>query len=369
MRIIPLFLVLLQMPLTFAGSGVAAEPVALVLSGFEPDKIDVAVEKGVNYLIRVQNRTGYFQDKSKSKEVALTALALMALASVGHMPSDYTPEGKSMERGLNYILRPGDRSRDTQGGYFGRRDNSDMYGHGIITLALTEFLGMGKDKTQDNLIRDRAIRAIKVILASQKVRKSNPKYVGGWRYKPDAHDSDLSVSVWQLMALRSANNAGLQVPREAIEQAVTYLRHSYYSQRDRQGRPLKTVSGFGYQPGGSPSFAMTAAGMLALQVAGAYNLPEVQGAGKWLLNRELSYGESYFFYGGYYYSQAMKKMGGEYAAHARQTVETILLNEQSEDGAWLGGNDKEKGMGRVYGTSFAILCLSVKHGFLPIYQD
>jgi len=362
-----LLLFLIFVALAAPSSG--AEPAA-VLPEFQKDKVDIAVEKGVNYLVRVQNRTGYFQDKGKSKEVALTALALMAMASVGNMPSDYTPQGKAMERGLNYILRPGDMSRDTLGGYFGRRDSSDMYGHGIVTLALTEFLGMGKDKAQDNLIRDRAIRGIKVILEAQKARKNNPKFVGGWRYSPTSSDSDLSVSVWQLMALRSAYNAGIHVPPEAIQQAVAYLRRSYFSERDRQtGRPLRPVSGFSYTPGSSPSFAMTAAGMLALQVVGAYNLPEVEGAGKWLLNQNLTYQESYFFYGGYYYSQGMRKLGGEYAEHARRTIETILLNNQQDDGSWLAGNGKEGGLGKVYGTSFAILCLSVKHGFLPIYQD
>ena len=114
---------------------------------------------------------------------------------------------------------------------------------------------------------------------------------------------------------------------------------------------------------------MTAAGMLALQVVGAYNLPEVEGAAKWLLNQNLTYKESYFFYGSYYYSQGLKKMGGEYADHARRTIETILLSNQQDDGAWLAGNGKEGGLGKVYSTSFAILCLSVKHGFLPIYHD
>lgn len=350
----------------------AAEPSA-TLPELAPDKVDLAVQKGVSYLIQNQNRTGYFQEKSirsLSKTLALTSLSLMALASVGHMPSDYTAEGKSMERGLNFILRPGDNSRDILGGYFGKRDGSQMYGHGITTLALTELLGMGKDRAQDNLIRDRSIRGIKVILKAQKARKSDRKFLGGWRYSPTSNDSDLSVSVWQLMALRSANNAGLQVPPDAIKHAVGYLRRSYYSQRDNHtGRPLRTVSGFGYMPDRSPSYAMTAAGMLALQVVGGYRLPEVEGAAKWLLNRDLGYDEDYFFYGSYYYSQAMKKQGGEYAKHARRLIETVLLSKQQSDGSWIGGNPKEEKMGRVYGTAFAILCLSVKHGFLPIYQD
>ena len=350
-----------------AAAPAAARPVA---PEFQEDKVDVAVDKGIAFLVRNQERTGYFMDKERGKqqELAKTALALMAFASVGHMPADYTPEGRAMDRGLNIILRPGDRNAATSG-YYGSRDASSMYGHGIVTLALTEFMGMGKDRVQDKLIRDRSMAALDVILRAQQVKKHNPRFQGGWRYQPTATDSDLSVSVWQVMALRSGNNAGISIPQNAINGAAVYLRRSYYSARDNLGRPTKPVSGFGYQPGSAPNFPMTSAGLLALQVIGAHRLPEVEGAGKWLLQQKISYEDSYFFYGGYYYCQAMKKLGGEYASTARQTMEAILLANQDEDGSWTGGNSKEQNLGRIYSTALGILCLSVKYGHLPIYQD
>jgi len=362
-----LLLLLAQSVCLNAAGPVGAMPVA---AEYQKDKVDTAVERAITFLVRNQDRTGYFMDKERGKEqeLAKTALALMAFAAVGHMPADYTPEGRAMDRGLNAILRPGDRNSATSG-YFGSRDSSSMYGHGIVTLALTEFLGMGKDRTQDSLIRDRSMRAIDVILKAQQVKKHHPRYQGGWRYKPNATDADLSVSAWQVMALRSANNAGISVPQHAINGAAVYLRRSYFSSRDNLGRPTKSISGFGYQPGGAPNFAMTSAGLLALQVIGAYRLPEVEGAGKWLLQKKVTYQDSYFFYGGYYYCQAMKKLGGEYATTARQTMEAILLQEQVADGSWIGGNGKERNLGRVYSTALGVLCLSVKYGYLPIYQD
>lgn len=360
-------LLLIGFTLSLSAAERAVVPVA---PEYQKDKVDVAVERAIAFLVRNQDRTGYFMDKERGKEqeVAKTALALMAFAAVGHMPADYTPEGRAMDRGLNVILRPGNRESATSG-YFGNRDSSSMYGHGIVTLALTEFLGMGKDRTQDNLIRDRSMRALDVILKAQQVKKHNPRYQGGWRYKPTATDADLSVSAWQVMALRSANNAGINIPQNAINGAALYLRRSYHSGRDNLGRPTKRISGFGYQPGGAPNFAMTSAGLLALQVIGAYRLPEVEGAGKWLLQQKVTYEDNYFFYGGYYYCQAMKKLGGEYANTARQTMEAILLKNQNEDGSWIGGNDKEKNLGRIYSSALGVLCLSVKYGYLPIYQD
>ena len=46
--------------------------------------------------------------------------------------------------------------------------------------------------------------------------KDSPADRGGWRYIHDLDDvdSDLSVTGWQLMFLRSARNAGFEVPNE-----------------------------------------------------------------------------------------------------------------------------------------------------------
>jgi len=50
------------------------------------------------------------------------------------------------------------------------------------------------------------------------------KNVGGWRYLnkryPHLNDSDLSVTGWQLMFLRSAKNAGFDVPEKNINDGV-----------------------------------------------------------------------------------------------------------------------------------------------------
>ena len=54
-----------------------------------------------------------------------------------------------------------------------------MYGHGIITLTLTELLGMGMDDQVDQVIREKSQSAIDLILRSQKVNK-NKAQQGGW---------------------------------------------------------------------------------------------------------------------------------------------------------------------------------------------
>ena len=52
---------------------------------------------------------------------------------------------------------------------------------------------------------------------------------GGWRYIDDdgTCDSDLSITGWELMFLRSARNAGFDVPKQPIDDAVAYVRRCF----------------------------------------------------------------------------------------------------------------------------------------------
>jgi hypothetical protein len=341
----------------------SAEPTSSIDSAFEKDETDLAVDKALAYLISKQRDDGAIIDKSH--ETTMTALAIMAMASVGTLPTDLSPEGDAMQRALAFVLKD---DRIDQHGYFGRRDGSRMYGHGIITLMLTEMLGMGATQEQDELIHDRCQKAIDLILSSQQEKKPT-HFRGGWRYNPSSKDSDLSASVWQVMALRSARNDGLQVPASAIRDAVEYLKRSYASPLDRNGLPGKKASGFSYEPHqNNPTYTMTAAGLLAMQVCGEYESPLVAGAADWLLEHPPKWTDRFASYGTYYYAQGMYQRGGKHSQTAQQLVQEMLLKNQAADGSWTSGNGSEKNIGAVYGTSMSVLSLSVKYHYLPIYQ-
>jgi len=233
---------------------------------------------------------------------------------------------------------------------------------------LTEILGMCETPAENELVHDRLTEAIKLILAAQDMPKPE-RLRGGWRYKPTSPDSDLSVSVWQVMALRSAKNDGLDVPGQAIDKALQYLRHSYASPLLPDGTPRDPVSGFSYVPATHhPTFAMTAAGLLAMQVCGQYDSPLVKGAAKWLIQHPPRTNERFFYYGLYYYAQGMHQMSGNFAEEAGKRVPQLLLDIQHANGSWVGTGGEENNFGAVYATTLAVLSLSVRYHYLPIYQ-
>lgn len=329
-----------------------------------------SVDRAVAWLISQQREQGCYLDENRGDAVpqhsgAITALVIMALTSVGHMPTDPTPEGRSVARALRFMV---DRVVPNDQGYLGEADRSRMYGHGIMSLMYAEVVGQTQDDEMDRKIRTRLQRAIELIMRSQDVSKSEANR-GGWRYEPGSTDSDISVSVWQVMALRAAKNAGLDVPKEAVDKAVAYVKRSYRSDRHPDGTPINMEAAFSYEPyGGRQTFSTTAAGILSLQVCAEYQAPEVIGGANYLVKNPPAASEPWFFYGTYYYAQGMHQRGGEQAAMARQKTEQLLLELQQPDGAWQPRNGNERSAGPVYATALALLSLSVYHHFLPIYQ-
>ena len=90
-----------------------------------------------------------------------------------------------------------------------------------------------------NLNRQQRLTPIieKAIAATLEMQKWGPKHeedVGGWRYldpRQRGQDSDLSIAGWHLTFLRSAKNAGFEVPDESIDAAVKYVENCFNKKR------------------------------------------------------------------------------------------------------------------------------------------
>ncbi len=319
-------------------------------------EIDNAIVRGLDFIAAAQKPSGAWETDSFGESTAGTSLAVMSFLAAGHVPGE-GPYGKQINRGIRWVIE----HQETNGMLVHRKSHGPMYSHGISTLMLAEVYGMA-DQADDKHLRRALEQGIALILKSQAVDKQE-RHKGGWRYQIDSKDSDLSVTGWQVLALRAAKNVGCDVPAEAIDQAVAYVKRCASL---RGGGP--DFQGFGYQPGNGATPTLTGVGILALEVCGDHHSPEAMGGADYLLNRPLRPGSNYFYYGIYYTSVGMFKIGGEYADFARQHTAHLLLAAQQPDGSWLSDHSTERRVGPVYSTSLAILALGVDYRYLPIYQ-
>ncbi len=320
-------------------------PVAAV----DDQRVDDAVVNALRFLALQQRPNGSWNVENVGESTATTSLSVMAFLAAGHVPGE-GPYGQAIDRGVQYVLD----HQQSNGMLVDRQGHGPMYDHGISTLMLSEVAGM---TSKENSLRIRKVleKAVKLILLAQRVRKI-PRESGGWRYQHSSQDSDLSVTGWQLLALRAAKDIGCDVPVENIDLAVGYVK------KCANGR------GFGYQPGNGPTPTLTAAGILALQVCDRHEDEDVVNGIAFLQRQPLQFDESWFFYGAYYNAISSYKYGGDEWERTKSDLFQVLLNNQEPLGGWLARNPNERGQGPVYSTSLGILALTVEYGYLPIYQ-
>ena len=324
---------------------------ALAATAQEDDKrVDRATDKALEYLARMQNPDGSWPTTSLHKSTAVASIAVMAFLAKGNTPGEGR-YGEVINKGIDFVISTGDPNT----GYLADR-NGMMYGHGAATLMLAEAVGMTSG-VREKKIRETLERAVKLILVSQQIPRQNRAEQGGWRYSPLSKDSDMSVTGWQLLGLRAAKNAGADVPLSAINDAVAYVKRS-----------ASKGGGFGYQPGGGTNHGLSGIGILSLELCGQHLTPEAIEAGEWLTRNPPTWPDRFFYYSVYYCSQGMFQLGGKYWDFYQPRLESLLLGLQEPDGSWPNRDGAEAQAGPAYSAAMAVLALSVKYHYLPIYQ-
>ncbi len=341
----PIFLVVLVLS--------PASPVLAADAPARDSQVDRAVERGLDYLQLTQDKTdGCWRDVYRRPSAAVTGLAVMAFLSAGHVPGEGR-YGPTVERGVRWLLR-----KQQANGLIADNNEQEMYQHGMATLSLAEVAGM-TDAELGREVRAGLRRAVAVILKGQRTQGGDR---GGWRYRVAGTDSDMSVTGWQVMALRAARNLGCDVSAESIERAVDYIKRCQDN----------TTGGFCYRPGGGLTLACTGISVLALELGGKgqHHSPEALRGGAYLLhNQNLpDPRQEWFFYSVYYGSQATFQLGGNYWAVYRAKLLEVLLRTQNFSGYWDGQGRDAKAGGRGYCTAMALLALTVEYRYLPIYQ-
>jgi hypothetical protein len=314
-------------------------------------EMDEAVEKAVEFLRNTQTSEGAWVAEG-TRHVAVSSLAVMAFLSAGHVPGE-GKYGKAIERGVDWVLK-----QQRPNGLLAGNHGNEMYHHGISTLMLCEVCGM-LPKAKGKEVRKAVEKAVSVILKAQ--RKSGEAR-GGWRYTLNGRDADISVTGWQVMALRAARNLGCDVPAEVIENAVGYIK------RCQDGR----TGGFRYMPSHRMTVPCTGTSILALELCGKdqHKSPEVLRAGAFLIRDENlpRLNSQHFSYSIYYGAQATFQLGGNYWSTYRARLHKVLLDNQGATGSWRGGGYDQFRLGVNYPTAMAVLALTVEYRYLPIYQ-
>jgi hypothetical protein len=306
-----------------------------------------AVERGLGWLARKQTTNGGFAGMAGfgySNNIAITALSGLAFMEAGNLPNQ-GKYGKEVRRCVDFVL---DNCQDS-GLIASDASQGPMYGHGFATLFLGEVYGM----THDDAVKEKLERAVRLIERTQ-----NPE--GGWRYQPAPLDADISVTICQVMALRSAREAGIHVDGGVVKRAIDYV--------------LKCQNpdgGFSYMAGqggyGGSGFARSAAGCCCLYYSGVFEGDN--------LKRGLDYVKSYtpgqnggfrgenqhYFYGYYYATQAMFLAGGDYWASFYPNIREELISRQNND-HWSGEVSED------YDTAMALIILQMPNRYLPVFD-
>jgi hypothetical protein len=335
-----------------------------------------AVERGLEWLAAHQNPDGSwtakigfklnsdYRETAEAGHVGVTALAGTAFLAGGHTP-ERGRHSAVLARALDYVL-----SGVQEDGYV-TLNGSRMYSHAFATLFLAEVCGM----THRADVRAKLQKAVDFIVETQNQE-------GGWRYVPFSPESDMSIVVCQVIALRAARNIGIRVPKATIDRAARYVVDSAITESNRSDFHNfypDEVGAFNYQRsrGSRSSFPLTAAGVTALHGLGIYSDDSIRRGLDYLRRNlrsfNLHYGRSdgghyFFWYGHYYGVQAMYTAGTafqvSYWEPYFEEVRDELLAMQSADGSW----PNKTGPGPAFGTSMAVLVLEIPYRYLPIFQ-
>jgi hypothetical protein len=300
---------------------------------------------GRELLVSGHNR----QSAGIQADTGMTGLALLAFLASGHTHREGLYR-ENVRHGLQYLLS----EQADDGNLGGRADTfAMMYCHAMAACALSEAYGM----TGDERLRGPVRRAIGYTIAAQ-----DPAG-GGFRYRP-GDPGDTSQCGWQLMALKSAELAGIPMRRETRNGLIRFLRG--VSAGEHGGLAS-------YRPNEPVTRPMTAEALVCWQFLGMpREHPAGNEAGDYLLG-ELPGEKQANLYYWYYATLGMYQLQGPYWERWNDALRTTLLEHQRTSGPLAGSWDPETVWGgyggRVYSTALATLCLEVYYRFLPLYDN
>lgn len=299
---------------------------------------------------REERVLGHDRNSAGAKaDTGVTGLALLAFLGAGHthLEGDYRD---NVRRALEYLAgaQKIDGNLAGDASFF-----AHTYCHGMATLAFSEAYAM----TGDPRLKAYAERAIGYSLSLQ------DETTGGWRYRR-GEKGDMSQFGWQVMALRSAELAGIEVPTEAKEGMHRFLLSCSSGEHGGLGS---------YRERERPSIPMTAEALTCRYFLRQKMTGHQKKEAAAFINRQRpGIGKANYYYWYYGTLALYMQQGPEWEAW-NSALQADLLSSQLSSGSNAGSwnPDSEWGGygGRVFTTSMAALCLEVYYRYLPVYRQ
>lgn len=345
----------------------------------------------------------------RNSDTGITALIVLSYLGAG-----YTHEGGqhalNVDRALDWLIRQQGEDGNLSGnaGHYAR-----MYCHAMATYALAEAVGMQKSTILGPIVDADALAAASIAahrastsvllqqglppiaimipgnaalvtraeLGSYQLRKVDDIRLeaallraitytlsqqdpgsGGWRYKR-GQEGDVSMFGWQLMSLKSAAIAGVNISPKVRGRMVQFLNSV------RQGEHGGL---FGYRRTEPMTPVMTAEAMFCQQMLGYQRDSETSRESvTYILKNRPRLAELDFYYW-YYGTLAMYQYGGQPWQMWNSVVRDTLIQEQRTTGRNAGSWDPKGPWGpyggRLYSTALATLTLEVYYRLLPLYR-
>jgi hypothetical protein len=322
-----------------------AQPPGARVGEAVPRDVREMYDRGLSYLATTQTENGTWNGGGEQGAGTL-GLGLMAFLASGEDPN-FGLYSAHVRRAVRGIIS----SQDADTGYLG----GSMYHHGFGMLGLAEAYGAVDDRSfQADRKKVRPIGeslelAVRAAITSQKKNS-----LGAWRYSPDSTDADTSVSGAVLVGLLAARNAGIEVPDESIDKAI-----SYYQQMTSNAGQV-AYSGIG---GFDDSLARASIASLVYAIARRKDLPQFKATVGFLKQRlEQTTQHGYVEYARYYQAQALFQGDVDSWEKWNKILIRQLKQTQQADGSFKGQ------FGPALSTSMSLLALALNYRFLPIYE-
>lgn len=234
---LPAFLILFP----FLCARVPAHSAQAASHGPSSEAVNAAIERGLDFLLRSQNRDGSFGVDLNERGLVwhdlrdgATALTVYTLLKCG-----FAPDHPALQRAVAFLLESTPR-------------------HTYATGVLLHAFGALGDARHEKRMQE-------LVATLLDLRQS-----GGWDY-PGLNRADLSNTQVAALGLRAAHSAGLDLPRSIWSDLVQATLRYQEKPFELAGASLlpkekRRLAGFGYEPGGKASAAMTTAGLSILGI-------------------------------------------------------------------------------------------------------